>query len=221
MRKGDEAFTARVSLVPASIVAGFSCRYILHEGKIVMTLTCSPSLRSLVFLWIGVCVAASPMLLVADSGAIRGSGIDWLKPTGGPYPLLDRGERVWIRVSLNRQRVEIMDGERKIYTMIASTGLDSPADNRTPEGTFYIQSERGLSFYSAKVGEGARYWVSWLHHGEYLFHSVPTDRQGRIIAAEARMLGEKASHGCIRLSLPDAKWIYENILYDAKVVIGP
>jgi lipoprotein-anchoring transpeptidase ErfK/SrfK len=114
-----------------------------------------------------------------------------------------------------------MDGDRKIYTMVASTGLDSPADDRTLEGTFFVQRERGLSFYSAKAGEGARYWVSWLHHGEYLFHSVPTDRQGRIIAAEARKLGSKASHGCVRLTLPDAKWIYENIQVGAKVDIGP
>jgi lipoprotein-anchoring transpeptidase ErfK/SrfK len=166
-------------------------------------------------------IAVSPMLLFADSGAIGGGGIDWLKPSGGAYPRINPGERVWIKVSLNRQRVDIMEGERKAYTMVASTGLDSPADDRTPVGTFYVQRERGPSFYSAKVGEGARYWVSWLHHGEYLFHSVPTDKKGNIIASEAGKLGSKASHGCIRLSLSDAKWIYENIKYGAKVVIGP
>jgi len=26
-----------------------------------------------------------------------------------------------------------------------------------------------------------------------------------------KMLGKRASHGCIRLSVPDAKWIYDNI----------
>ncbi|MGO8693176.1 MAG: L,D-transpeptidase [Rectinemataceae bacterium] len=101
--------------------------------------------------------------------------------------------------------------------------LCSPYPRRSPkpQGIFFVQRERGPSFFSAKLDEGARYWISWLHHGEYLFHSVPTDSRGRIIAWEARKLGQKASHGCIRLTLPDAKWLYENIHYGTKVVIGP
>jgi lipoprotein-anchoring transpeptidase ErfK/SrfK len=145
----------------------------------------------------------------------------WLEPTGGPYPKPEPGAKIWLKVSLDRQRVYVMSGDGCVYTMIASTGLDSPEDDRTPQGVFYVQRERGLSFYSARLGEGARYWVSWLHHGEYLFHSVPTDAKGRIVEEEASKLGRKASHGCIRLSLPDAKWIYDNVRFGAKVVIGP
>ena len=164
-------------------------------------------------------ISAAPVN--SDSrGAIAGT-IDWLKPTGGSYPRLSPGQELWIKVSVERQRVYIMEGGTIVYTMIASTGLDHPADNRTPDGTFYVQRERGLSFYSPKEGEGARYWVSWLHHGEYLFHSVPTDKKGNVIESEARKLGSKASHGCIRLTIPDAKWIYENVKFGTKVVIGP
>ncbi len=158
---------------------------------------------------------AAAVSVPADAGAV-----DWLKPTGGPYPQLEAGARVWIKVSLELQRVYIMEGDRLFYTMIASSGLDTPSDDRTPTGTFYVQRERGLSFYNRKEGEGARYWVSWLHHGEYLFHSVPIDKKGNIIVNEARKLGRKASHGCIRLSLADAKWIYDNIPYSTRVVIG-
>ncbi len=166
-------------------------------------------------------LATTALPMRADSGQARAGSVDWLKPTGGPYPALRQGERLWINVSLSRQKVDIMKGERSIYTMVASSGLDDPPDDKTPEGTFYVQRERGLSFYSPKAKEGGRYWVSWLHHGEYLFHSVPIDKKGNIIAEEARKLGSKASHGCVRLSLPDAKWIYENIGFGTKVVIGP
>jgi hypothetical protein len=179
--------------------------------------TCTISRRLLV-LGAALLLTAAPRLATADS-AVGRERVDWLQPTGGPYPRLQKGELVWIKVSLGRQRVDIMNGPRSIYTMVASSGLDQPADDRTPEGTFYIQRERGLSFYNAKEGEGARYWVSWLHHGEYLFHSVPVDKKGKIIEAEARELGRKASHGCIRLSFSDAKWIYENIGVGTKVVI--
>lgn len=176
--------------------------------------------RRLAFFAAAVLFAMSVVPVSADfPGAVAGA-IDWLRPTGGPYPRLEAGARLWVKVSLERQRVYIMDGGKSVYTMIASTGLDTPPDDRTPEGTFYVQRERGLSFYSSKAGEGARYWVSWLHHGEYLFHSVPIDKRGDIIPDEARKLGNKASHGCIRLSLADAKWVYDNIPYSTKVVIG-
>ena len=105
--------------------------------------------------------------------------------------------------------------------MVASTGVDNPPDDATPSGTFWIQRERGLSFYSKSEREGAEYWVSWFHHGEYLFHSVPTDRNGKFIVTEARKLGHKASHGCIRLTVADARWIYEHIPYGTRVEIGP
>jgi lipoprotein-anchoring transpeptidase ErfK/SrfK len=61
--------------------------------------------------------------------------------------------------------------------------------------------------------------VSWKGHGVYLFHSVIVDRQGNIIRSEALKLGHPASHGCIRLSLSDAKWVYEHIKAGTKVVI--
>jgi lipoprotein-anchoring transpeptidase ErfK/SrfK len=113
-----------------------------------------------------------------------------------------------------------MRGNEMIYTMICSTGLDTNPDTSTPVGTFYIQKERGLSFYNASEKEGAKYWVSWKNHGEFLFHSVATDKLGNVIQSEAIKLGHKASHGCVRLAVPDAKWIYDNIRYNTKVVIS-
>ena len=144
----------------------------------------------------------------------------WLLPSQGAYPDIKGDHSVWLRVSIPLQRVFVMSGNRRLYAMVASTGIDNPADDATPRGVYHIQRERGLFFYAPSEHEGAHYWVSWKNHGEYLFHTVPTDRQGRIIAAEARKLGVKASHGCIRLSVPDAKWIYENIPYGTRVVIG-
>ena len=36
---------------------------------------------------------------------------------------------------------------------------------------------------------------------------------------DERNLGRKASHGCIRLKIDDAKWIYDNCPYGTTVVI--
>lgn len=149
----------------------------------------------------------------------RPTPVNWLTPTGGTYPKIGSNDPIWVQVSKEKQRVYIMKGNEIIYTMICSTGLDISSDTSTPVGTYNIQKERGTSFYNPNEKEGAMYWVSWKNHGEFLFHSVATDKNGNIIPSEAAKLGQKASHGCIRLAVPDAKWIFENIKYNTKVVI--
>lgn len=90
----------------------------------------------------------------------------------------------------------------------------------TPTGTFHVEQERGDHFYSDLSHEGGNWWVSWKDHGIYLFHSVPIDQQGNYEEDQARLLGKKpASHGCIRLSVSDAKWLYEQLPVGTKVVI--
>lgn len=134
------------------------------------------------------------------------------------YPNLSRYPHLWILVSKKRQRVYLINQGQTIYTMYASTGTGKA--NNTPTGTYHIQAERGRAFYNAKSGEGAHYWVSWKNHGEYLFHSVPMNARGQYIVSEAQELGKSAnSHGCVRLSIPDACWLYQNIKQGTKVVI--
>lgn len=147
--------------------------------------------------------------------------INWQKPSEYlPYPDLKKYHHINIYVSLKKQRVYIRNNNKVLYTMYASTGANS-GDQATPTGTYHIQPERGHFFYNAKSKEGAFYWVSWQGHGIYLFHTVPADAQGHFITKEADKLGKKASsHGCIRLAVPDAKWLYENIPKGTKVVIS-
>jgi hypothetical protein len=59
--------------------------------------------------------------------------------------------------------------------------VDTSLDTSTPKGTFYIQAERGLSFYNPREKEGAKYWVSWKNNGEFLFHSVAKDKHANVI----------------------------------------
>ncbi|KJJ40395.1 L,D-transpeptidase [Bacillus subtilis] len=146
------------------------------------------------------------------------TSIDWTKPSGGEYPDIKQ-KHVWVDVDVKEQKAYIKEGSNTIYTMIVSSGLDQTKDDATPKGTFHIEPERGEWFFSEGYQEGAEYWVSWKNHGEFLFHSVPMTKDKKIIEKEAKKLGAKASHGCIRLTIPDAKWIYENIPEHTKVVI--
>lgn len=145
------------------------------------------------------------------------TAINWQAPSEKiPYPKWNKLKNAWIYVSTKRQKVYIHGNGKVQYIMNCSTGTKS---SPTPKGTFHIQAQRGYSFYNASSREGAHYWVSWLDHGIYLFHSVPTNSNGKYIKSEAQKLGQPASHGCVRLSVADAHWMYKTVPYGTKVVI--
>ena len=143
--------------------------------------------------------------------------VDWLKPSQQvDYPDPAAHPGLSLEVSLQDQRVYVRDGSELLYTMYASTGMD----DSTPRGSFRIQAERGDHFYNPNEGMGARYYTSFLNHGVFLFHSVPTDSKGSYIKEEADMLGIRpGSHGCIRLTVPDARWIMQSVPTGTPVVI--
>jgi len=117
-------------------------------------------------------------------------------------------------VDIDEQKVYIYKDKALYKTFICSTGLDGGYE--TPEGIYMIGS-RGPSFYTEKYKQGAYHWVRF--NKGYLFHSVPFDKDKNIITSEVDKLGSKASHGCIRLSLEDAKWFYDNIPAGTVVIV--
>lgn len=119
-----------------------------------------------------------------------------------------------IQVSIADQKVTIYDAKKRIVKQfICSTGTKG---SETPTGTYKI-AERGTSFYSKSSNEGGYYWTQF--HGDYLFHSVPFDENYKMEPEEAAKLGTPASHGCVRLAIPDAKWIYDHVSRGTSVTI--
>ncbi|KRM61320.1 hypothetical protein FC26_GL001870 [Paucilactobacillus vaccinostercus DSM 20634] len=146
--------------------------------------------------------------------------VNWRAPSEKQaYPVLANYPQVYFDVNIAAQRVYIRnaaDHNHVLYTMYCATGKN----NATPRGTYTIQAERGLHFYNASEQEGANYYVSWLNHGEYLFHTVPVNQNGDYIVNIANQIGQRpVSHGCVQLTIPDAKWVYENVPYGMKVII--
>lgn len=132
----------------------------------------------------------------------------WKISTGGQYPNLSGidANHLQVNVDLKKQRVYIYANNNLVYTMIVSSGMN----NSTPKGDFRI-GRRGYHFYNRTEGMGGDYWVGFIGT-TYLFHSVPTRANfGDYIVEEAQKLGAPASHGCVRLSVPDANWFYTNI----------
>lgn len=95
------------------------------------------------------------------------------------------------------------------YTKIVNVFVCSPgAGENTPVGTFY--SQKGYTWGGLYGGVYGQY--STIITGHYLFHSVPYFSMSKdTLWWEAyNQLGSKVSMGCIRLTVNDAKWIYDN-----------
>ena len=85
----------------------------------------------------------------------------------------------------------------------------------TISGTYYIKS-RGKYF---DTGTKGRCWYFTQINGNYLFHSVIYDRQPSPKKIIDNSMDAAVSHGCVRLDLENAKWIYDNIPKNTKVII--
>jgi len=108
-----------------------------------------------------------------------------------------------IDINLSTQRVTVYYKDNAIKSMVCSGGApQSP----TPLGNFTTYQKIYYAWVP-RFNQGAYYWTRF--YGPYLIHSVPFDKNGNIISEEYAKLGSPASHGCVRLEVEDAKWLYE------------
>lgn len=121
-----------------------------------------------------------------------------------------------VYLNLDKQITYIYSGSNNNWNLIkefnSSTGIEG---KETPKGIFSV-TDRGDWFFSEEFQQGAKYWVQFM--GDYLFHSLPFDETQENILDYT--LGKPASHGCIRLAVEDAKWLYDNIDDGTKIIIN-
>ena len=95
-----------------------------------------------------------------------------------------------------------------------SVGLPSTP---TPTGTYYTPAKyRWHTLMGPSYGQYCTRIT-----GSILFHSVAgyNKTSYNIKASDYNKLGQPASHGCVRLNVRDAKWIYDNCALKTKVTI--
>ena len=116
-----------------------------------------------------------------------------------------------VEVSIDKQRVYVYErGEDGEYThtqtFICSTGLG----NATPRGIFLEGHPVNRWHHFEKFNCWAQY--SYIITGDIMFHSVlySTNSVSTLRSGSVWALGSKASHGCIRLKVADAKWLFEH-----------
>ena len=118
-----------------------------------------------------------------------------------------------ILVNRSTHKVGIFQGWQGNWNNIAFWDCsDGAPSTPTVEGVFRVGS-RGYYFDS---GSSRCYWYTQFY-GNYLFHSVLYSKyNGGLIDGR---LGMALSHGCVRLDINNAKWIYDNIPSGTTVVV--
>jgi len=142
-------------------------------------------------------------------------------PKPEPDPRIDEENPYKIIVDISTQLVSVMttdeDGQ---YTVLHKQFLCSTGLGATPTviGNFKIKKKRPwLESYPTITGTGEEYQVYARYrttiYEDYHFHSILYQNKrdfDSLLRTSFYNLGRRASHGCIRLSTRDAKWIYTN-----------
>lgn len=127
-----------------------------------------------------------------------------------------------LKVSTKDQRVyayapdEEENYTRLVRTMKCSTGAKGTP---TPKGTYQASTSPGARWHYFK---DFHCWAQYAFYiqGDIMFHSVLYgSRGGKVTSSSVRNLGRRASHGCVRLSVADAKWVYENCPIHTKIIV--
>ena len=148
-----------------------------------------------------------------DNNGIKG----WIKKND--YNLIGKINKKTsynVEIDITDQKVIVYKGDKILRKMACSTGIIGDQDTETPLGIFAVQ-DKGPSFFSPKYNQGAKYYIKFF--ANYLIHSVPTDQKGNIIEEESIKLGSAVSHGCVRVSMENAKWMYDIIPKGSTVFI--
>lgn len=140
---------------------------------------------------------------------------------------LDSSTYYLILVSIDKCVTKIyewIDGNWVPVQLYLCTVGDPSKGWDTVEGDFYIgySPEFGSPYprgYSFVDGEGHTlyYWTRFCD--DYLFHSILYDQGTYNVSTSGNALGEKLSHGCVRMRIENAQWIYNNIPDGTRVIV--
>lgn len=127
----------------------------------------------------------------------------------------------FIKVDLSEQRLYVYAWSNEKYSKLVkkvkcSTGLPKTP---TPPGTYQDTTGPGKRWHRFDdFGVWAQY--AFYIKGNYMIHSVLFEKKGgNPTSGSVRHLGRKASHGCVRVAVKDAKWIWENCGVGTTVLI--
>jgi hypothetical protein len=139
----------------------------------------------------------SGQVVIADGGVLPRAGlrVAWRRPRP---PVVPEGAR-WVHVDLSEQVLVAYEGDSAVFATLISSGVSDDPDHHTRLGVFpgWLKSlhdrMHGEGYFVEEVP-----WVLFFSGGQGLHGTFWHD-----------VFGHPASHGCVNLSMADARWIFE------------
>lgn len=127
-------------------------------------------------------------------------------------------QKYYIKVNCLEQTVTIYEKDEEGYYSVPINAMICSTGDSTPNSGIYSMTsfkQKWLYLQGRVYGQYCTQIV-----GDILFHSVPyleKNKPESLEYWEFDKLGQKASLGCVRLTVADAKWIYDNCDAGTKV----
>ena len=131
-----------------------------------------------------------------------------------------------VLIDKREQTLTVFEDGKRIGTVPVSTGLVTPGNQyrETPPGAFLTDVHTGASF----AQEGYRYEYPLRYDGGNYIHGSGYVRNGRArdYSNNQKLLGQKASHGCTRVSLflqegspINMYWLWIHLPYHTRIIV--
>ena len=154
--------------------------------------------------------------IIGADGRVTGKVPDKMDSKAQGY---SSGTKYLILVNRSTHKVGIYQGSKGNWKLVKKWSCgDGAKKTPTPEGTYTVGIK--LKYFDTEANN--RCWYATQFWGDYLFHSilyVKGSSPSKVRGSVSGQLGRAVSHGCVRLELNNAKWIYNNIPRGTKVVV--
>lgn len=122
---------------------------------------------------------------------------------------------VW--TDIYRQRTYVFKGHKENWklekVLLCSTGINT---RLTPRGFYKLDYK--IPYFGVEKGFRCKYGSVIFR--DYMYHSILFDKTGNYVKEGLYQLGQRVSHGCIRMSEEDSKWFYQTLPLNTTVWIN-
>lgn len=160
-----------------------------------------------------IAILAAIVLLITASTPVYIYGVNSKSEKKSNIKVVETKYRIDVNIKQNIVIVYVKNGDKykPIRAMICSAGAKKTP---TPEGRFVLGNKaRWLKMINDGEVSYGQYTALIDKKNQIYFHSVPYEKKqndGQIVE-DFNALGKNVSLGCIRLTVMDAKWIYDNM----------
>lgn len=115
---------------------------------------------------------------------------------------------MWVSIDLGAQTLTVSNGSTQLKQMNISSGV---IGQTTATGSFFVWDHQQSGAIVGEETSGTPQWETFFNGDVAII--------GADWASDAIKQGQPSSHGCIYVSVDDAKWLYDNVQNDVYVKV--